>query len=144
MRPSLLVTVALLAGCASQTNANLQAGIKREAAACRAEIPSVIGNYVRQAQCLAAVSERFSPPNDTAAPLIRATLLSLAAKVARGEISPEDARLQLAQVIYELRERDRMDAEAARDRQAASGAAMVGAGAALLAPPPNIYIVPRY
>ena len=39
-----------------------------------------------------------------AAPLIRATRLSLAAKVDRGEISPADAGVELARVAFEARQ----------------------------------------
>jgi hypothetical protein len=111
----------VLSGCAQQQQAERKAAFEAAVAQCRATTPARIGNYVPWARCVNAASERFSPSSDTAAPLIRATRLSLAAKVDRGELSPEDAGAELARVTFE-----------ARQEQARTGAAVAaGRGAAL-------------
>lgn len=103
--------------------------------------PHHIGNYVAGGNCVNAASERFSPTNDTAAPLIRATRLSLAVKVDRGEITPEDAAAELQCVAFEARQEQARTAVAVA---AGQGARMMGAAAAAraIAPVPQVPFSP--
>jgi len=90
----------------------------------------------RRARCLNAASEQFSPPSDAAAPLIRATRLSLAVKVDRGEVSPEDAGAELARVAFEAYQEQQRTGAAVT---AAHGMEMQGTASMMraLTPPPS-------
>jgi hypothetical protein len=124
----------ILSGCAQQQLAERKAAYDAAVVQCRATTPARVGNYVPWARCVNAASEQFSPPSDTAAPLIRATRLSLAAKVDRGELSAEDAGTQLARVTFEARqEQERTGAAVA----AGHGAALAGSAAILNATMPH-------
>jgi hypothetical protein len=83
MRTMLLAAICLLAlsGCAQQHLAERKAAFDAAVAQCRTTTPARVGNEVPWARCVNAASEQFSPPSDRAVPLIRATRLSLAAKV---------------------------------------------------------------
>lgn len=94
------LSVGVLVGCASQNKTDFEAAL----AECRAEYAPRIGNYVPWARCTNAVSEQFSPVSDTAAPLIRATRLSLAEKVDRGEMTSAEAAAELQRVTFEARQ----------------------------------------
>ena len=80
--------------------------------------------------------EKFSPPSDAAAPLIRATRLSLAAKADRGEISSEDAEAELARVAFQAQQEQARTAAAVA---AGNGVAMQGSAA----PPTVAYSSPN-
>jgi hypothetical protein len=123
-----------LAGCAAQQMAERKAGFDAALAQCRATTPARLGNYVPWARCVNAASEQFSPPADTAAPLIRATRLSLAAKVDRGELSPEDAGAELARVAFEARQEQARTGAAVA---AGQGASQAGTAAMLRATMPH-------
>jgi hypothetical protein len=99
--------------------AQLQAEFDRAVAECKAAIPRHIGNYVPIAQCINTASERLSPRNDTGAPLIRAARLSLASKIDRGEMTPEDAQLRLAEIVFDTRQRATQTEAADRTSRAA-------------------------
>jgi uncharacterized iron-regulated membrane protein len=103
---SIAIAILLLTtGCAAQQSARLQAEFDRAVAECKAAIPARIGDYARRAECVNAASERLTPRNDMTAPLFRATRLNLAIKVDRGEMSPEDAQLRMAEIVFDARQR---------------------------------------
>ena len=114
---TVLAVVLVVSGCAAQRQAEAEAAF----AQCRAAIPAQVGSYVARENCINAVSERYSSPGDGASALVRATRLSLAAKVDRGELSPEDAAAQLAAVAFQ-----------AQQQQAATNAARAAAAAQIL------------
>ena len=99
---TVLAVVLVVSGCAAQRQAEAEAAF----AQCRATIPAQVGNYVARENCINAVSERYSSPGDGASALVRATRLSLAAKVDRGELSPEDAAAQLAAVAFQAQQQN--------------------------------------
>jgi hypothetical protein len=101
VRISAIAGLMALSSCAAQRLAEQKAGFDAAVARCRATTPAQVGNYVPWARCVNAASEQFSPPSDMAAPLIRATRLSLSVKVDRGEMSPTDAGAELARVAFE-------------------------------------------
>jgi hypothetical protein len=114
---AVLAVILMVAGCAAQRQVEAEAAI----AQCRATIPAQIGNYVARANCINGVSEQYSSPGDGASALVRATRLSIAVKVDRGELSPEDAGAQLAVVGF-----------LAQQQLAAPNAARAAAAAQLL------------
>jgi hypothetical protein len=98
-RATLLALVVVpLAGCANQRR---QAAYDAAAGQCREAIPKQIGHYVALQSCLndAASNAGF---RGAAQNLMAATNLDLAAKVDRGEITHEEAKLQSARVAYEI------------------------------------------
>jgi hypothetical protein len=107
-----------LCGCAAQEFAARKAAYDAAAKQCHDTRVRTGGSWVSYARCVNAASEQYSPPSDTAAPLIRATRLSLAVKVDRGEISPEDAGAELARVAF----------QAHQEQQRTGAATAVGLG----------------
>jgi hypothetical protein len=124
----------ILTGCAQQQFAERKAAYDAAVAQCAVTTSARVGNYVPRARCVNAASEQFSPPSDTAAPLIRATRLSLAAKLDRRELSPEDAGAELARVIFEARQEQARTGAAVA---AGHGAALAGSAAMLNATMPH-------
>jgi len=119
-----LASLVALSGCAAQ-GLSPQAAFNAAAAQCKATRVSTGGNWVSYARCVNAASEEYGP-NDPAGTLIRASRLNLAAKVDRGEISPEDAGAELARIAFEAhQEQGRTGAAAA----AGAGVEMQGATA---------------
>jgi hypothetical protein len=104
-----------MAGCAAQR----QATYERLAAECRATIPEAVGNYVKRTTCLnnAATQAGFHGPAED---LLQATLVSLAERVDRGEITSSEANLAFAKVKYQIEQ-----PEAAQRAQQAAAAAPV-------------------
>jgi hypothetical protein len=82
-----LVGLVALAGCAAQR----QAQFNKDAMQCRAEIPAVVGNYVRRQQCIVDSANRagFTRPGEG---LLKATRIELAEKVDKGEMTVAEAR----------------------------------------------------
>ena len=80
----ILMGLLALAGCAAQRQAQFNEG----AAKCKAEIPAVIGNYMKREQCIndAATSAGFHGPAED---LVSATRVALAEKV---ELGGDDSR----------------------------------------------------
>jgi hypothetical protein len=127
---ALLAGLMALAGCAAQR----QAQFNKDAAQCRAEIPAMVGNYVRRQQCIVDAANRagFTGASEG---LLNATRIELAEKVDKGEMTPADANVQFAQVRYQVEQSD-----------AAQRVANAQATAAVLSamPRPQPYVVPIY
>jgi hypothetical protein len=127
---AVLAGLVALAGCAAQR----QAQFNKDAAQCRAEIPAVVGNYVRRNQCIIDSSDRagFTGPSQG---LLNATRMELAEKVDKGEMTDAEANAQYAQVRYQVEQSD-----------AAQRTANAQAAAAILSsmPRPQPYVTPTY
>jgi hypothetical protein len=147
MKKILLVGAAALAlsACAdtaaqqAQTKAAFQAAV----AQCRAPYPHQQGNFVARAHCLVDTDAQFYP-NDPLAPVLGPTMLSLAAKADRGEISPEEYEAQFAQIRFSAQqELARTNAAVASARASAvlGAAAMLNATRPPPAPPPVVFPV---
>jgi hypothetical protein len=102
-----------LSGCAgellrqqAEAEAMIQQEADKEARNCDIKYPrSPRHNHVANAQCVAAVNDRFFRPlklYPDLHDLFYATMVALAAKVDQGLLSEEDARLQLAQVQAQI------------------------------------------
>jgi hypothetical protein len=138
MRKMILLATAsllVLSGCATQRFAEQKAAFDAAAAQCRETRVRTGGSYVSYAHCVNAASEQFGA-SDPTGPLIRATRLSLAAKVDRHEMTPEDAGAELARVAFEARQQVARTGAAVA---AGQGSAMQGTAAMLNAtkPPPT-------
>jgi hypothetical protein len=143
MKKVLLVGAAALAlsACANTAaqQAEKKAAFQAAVAQCRAPYPKQQGNYAARSRCFVELNHQFYP-NDALAPVLDATLLSLATKTDRGEISPEDANAQFAQIRFAAQQ------ELARTNAAVTSAnarAIMGTAAMLNAtkpppPPPQI------
>ena len=125
-----LVGLVALAGCAAQR----QAQFNKDATQCRAEIPAVVGNYVRRQQCIVDSANRagFTGPGEG---LLNATRIELAEKVDKGEMTVAEARARYAQIRYQVEQS--YDAHRAANAQAA--AAVLSA-----LPSPQSYLPPIY
>ena len=124
----ILMGLLALAGCAAQRQAQFNEG----AAKCKAEIPAVIGNYMKREQCIndAATSAGFHGPAED---LVSATRVALAEKVDSGAMTVAEANVQFAQMKYEIQQ----EAAAQRAANAQAAAAILSA-----MPRPQPYVVP--
>lgn len=91
-----------LGGCAAQQNEAARARRNAADAACSAEFPAKVGNFVARANCMnrnqvTFMAEVHAVDSDLAG-VFMATRSKLAVMQDRREISPEDANLQLAQL----------------------------------------------
>lgn len=143
-RALLLVTVAMpaaaclvsLAGCAAQERLAARSELNAANAACDAQWPKVVGNFVPRAECLNRAFTLAAPRlglHGDLVELFNAARSSLAVKADRGEITPEDMNLRLAELKTQLAsEQQRRTAEQAAvsaQRAAAFGAILSGIGA---------------
>lgn len=109
-----LVGLILLAGCAEQRIAEAdkqrfaeaKAEHKSEDAACNVQFPEKVGNYRSRASCLGDALVAFNDrahngDNSDMLAVFNATRVSLAGKVDRSELSPDDMQVQLTSLWSE-------------------------------------------
>jgi hypothetical protein len=121
---AILAIAPFLAGCATTQRAEMQnraalakAEFAAEKAKCAELWPPSQGNYLPRAKCESIAFDRIGKPlvpNPDLFELAWSYRIALADRVDRGELSPEDGRLRMAQVNAQLSTEARNRLNAAR------------------------------
>ena len=98
MKKLAFLTLGLLAGCSGHRDAAYQTANQQ----CMDAKVRTGGSWVSLAQCTNAVDKQYD--TEPAGPTIRATRLSLAYKIDREQISPEEAKAELLRAAFAARE----------------------------------------
>jgi hypothetical protein len=93
--------------------------VQDEITACKAAIPEQIGNYARRAECMrSAVVQYF--PDDMASQVGANSAVVIGHRIDVGEITPDEGKLQLSEILMSLQERvSASEAQAANARTSA-------------------------
>jgi hypothetical protein len=134
MKQIVLALCLVVTGCGAMQqaqNAKAKADFTAAAKVCTDTYPAVVGNFVPRATCINKAS--IAADSTPAAGVIRAERMALSEKVDRGEITSSEASVQLARIVYELRDHERQEAAAAQANHQAAQAAAAPAWAGLAA-----------